>query len=153
MADGERGGRAPRVRPAQPSDYAAVTDLLVTAGLPTAGLSPALTDFVVAASGDRLVGAVGLEVYGLAALLRSAVVADVSRGRGVGAALVGRLLAHARARGVRDVYLLTTTADDWFPRFGFVRVARETVPAALHASAEFRGACPESATVMRATLG
>jgi amino-acid N-acetyltransferase len=91
-------------------------------------------------------------VYGAAALLRSAVVADQARGRGVGAALLDRLLEHARARGVRQVYLLTTTAEDWFPRFGFTRIARQAVPAALHASAEFRGACPDSATVMQATL-
>jgi amino-acid N-acetyltransferase len=151
--EGEGGnGGAPRVRPAKPDDYAAVAGLLAGAGLPTAGLSPSLTDFVVAAAGDSLVGAVGLEVYGAAALLRSAVVADQARGRGVGAALLDRLLEHARARGVRQVYLLTTTAEDWFPRFGFTRIARQAVPAALHASAEFRGACPDSATVMQATL-
>ena len=150
---GRRGrGTPPCVRTAEPGDYAAVAGLLASAGLPTAGLSPSLTDFVVAAADDGLVGAVGLEVYGPAALLRSAVVADRARGRGLGAALVDRLLEHARARGVRQVYLLTTTAEDWFPRFGFTRIARHAVPAALHASAEFRGACPESATVMEAIL-
>jgi amino-acid N-acetyltransferase len=143
---------APRVRPAEPGDYAAVAGLLATAGLPTAGLPPSLADFVVASAGDGLVGAVGLEVYGPAALLRSAVVADHARGRGLGAALMGRLLEHARARGVRQVYLLTTTAEDWFPRFGFTRIERHAVPPALHASVEFRGACPESATVMEALL-
>ncbi len=48
--------------------------------------------------------------------------------------------------------LLTTTAEDWFPRFGFVRIARDAVPAALHASAELRGACPASAAVMQKPL-
>lgn len=143
---------APRIRPAEPGDYPAVAGLLEAAGLPTEGLPPSLADFVVAAADDGLVGAVGLEVYGPAALLRSAVVADRARGRGLGAALVDRLLEHARARGVRQVYLLTTTAEDWFPRFGFTRIERHAVPPALHASAEFRGACPESATVMAAIL-
>jgi N-acetylglutamate synthase-like GNAT family acetyltransferase len=65
---------------------------------------------------------------------------------------VTSLLADARARGIHDIYLLTTTAEAWFPRFGFVRIARAAVPAALHASEEFRGACPDSAVVMHTAL-
>jgi len=141
-----------RVRPARAADYPAVTGLLDAAGLPTAGLSPSLADFLVAEAGDGIVGAVGLEVYGGAALLRSAVVAAAVQGRGVGTALVAGLLEHARPRGVRDVYLLTNTAEAWFPRFGFARIQRDAVPAALHASAEFQGACPDSAAILRRTL-
>jgi amino-acid N-acetyltransferase len=141
-----------RVRPARPADYPAVAGLLDAAGLPTAGLSPSLADFLVAETGDRIAGAIGLEVYGGAALLRSAVVAAAARGRGAGTALVVALLERARGRGVRDVYLLTNTAEEWFPRFGFARIRREAVPAALHASAEFQGACPESAAILHATL-
>jgi amino-acid N-acetyltransferase len=129
-----------------------VTGLLDAAGLPTAGLSPSLADFLIAEAGDGIVGAVGLEVYGGAALLRSAVVAAAVRGRGAGTALVAGLLEHARARGVRDVYLLTNTAEAWFPRFGFARIQRDAVPAALRASAEFQGACPDSAAILRRTL-
>jgi len=141
-----------RVRRARPADFPVVADLLESAGLPTAGLSGSLADFLVAEAGDGVVGAVGLEVHGRNALLRSAVVAAGVQGHGAGTALVAGLLEHARARGVHDVYLLTTTAEKWFPRFGFTRVGREAVPAVLHASAEFRGACPDSAVVMRATL-
>jgi N-acetylglutamate synthase-like GNAT family acetyltransferase len=142
-----------RVRPARAADYPAVVGLLEAARLPTAGLSPSLGDFLVADAGDLLLGAVGLEVYGSAALLRSAVVAPGSRGRGLGAVLLERMVAHARSRGVQDLYLLTTTAEGWFPRFGFARIGREAVPAALHASAEFKGACPDSAVAMHASLG
>ena len=141
-----------RVRPARAADYPAVAGLLDAAGLPTAGLSPSLADFLVAEAGDGIVGAVGLEVYGGAALLRSAVVAAAVQGRGAGTALVAGLLEHARARGVRDVYLLTNTAEAWFPRFGFARIQRDAVPAALHASDEFQGACPDSAAIIRRTL-
>lgn len=145
--------RPVRLRPAEPGDFPAVVRLLEGAGLPLGGLAPSLADFIVAVGGAGVVGAVGLEIYGSLALLRSAVVAEGARDSGVGAALVGQLLGHARSRGVEQVYLLTTTAEDWFPRFGFVRVARDTVPLALHASAEFQGACPDSAIAMRAVLG
>lgn len=98
------------------------------------------------------VGAAGLEVYGDAALLRSAVVDASRRGGGLGNGLVSALLAHAGSRGVREIYLLTTTAEDYFPRFGFTRVGREAVSPAVRASEEFRGACPDSAVAMRKVL-
>jgi len=129
-----------------------VVGLLRSASLPIAGVSPALTDFLVADARGRIVGAVGLERYGDSALLRSAVVDPSARGSGIGHALVQRLLDGALDEGVRAVYLLTTTAEDYFPRFGFNVIARENVPAAVQASVEFREACPESAVVMRKLL-
>lgn len=126
--------------------------LLREAGLPTDGVPADLADFLVATTGREVVGAVGLERYGDAALLRSAAVREARRGTGVGEALVHAALELARARAVRDLVLLTTTADRWFPRFGFERTSREAVPAAVHASAEFQGACPASAVVMRRAL-
>ena len=120
--------------------------------MPTAACRDALDDFYVAEDHGRVVGAVGLEAYGRAALLRSAVVEPAGRGTGVGQALVRRALEHARERGMCEVYLLTTTAEGYFPRFGFARIGREQVPGAVLESVEFREACPASAVVMRAVL-
>jgi amino-acid N-acetyltransferase len=141
--------RAPDVRSATDSDYPAVIALLEAAGLPTAGVPGALGDFLVADAGDGLAGAIGLERYGPDALLRSAVVRPGRQGAGIGAALVRALLDRARDGGLREIYLLTTTAERWFPRFGFVQIEREQVPDAVRASVEFREACPASAAVMR----
>jgi amino-acid N-acetyltransferase len=140
------------LRVAGPGDYDEVVRLLRAADLPTAGLRPALPDFLVAEDDGRIVGAIGLEVYDRAALLRSAVVERDRRGTGLGHELVIGLLAQAGRRGVREVYLLTTTAERWFPRFGFTPVARDAVAPAVRASEEFRGACPESAVAMRKVL-
>lgn len=139
----------PAVRGATSADYEAVLGLLNAATLPVAGVPPTLTDFYVAADQGRIVGAIGLELYGREALLRSAVVDPGVRGTGVGLALVERILDHARQRGVRGVYLLTTTAERYFPRFGFGRIAREDVPDRIRTSVEFREACPASAVAMR----
>jgi amino-acid N-acetyltransferase len=144
--------RAPDVRPATDVDYPAVIALLEAAGLPTAGVPRTLRDFLVADAGDGLAGAVGLERYGSGALLRSAVVRPGDQGTGIGAALVRALLDRARDGGLREIYLLTTTAERWFPRFGFAPIAREQVPDAVRASVEFRDACPASAAVMRALI-
>ena len=140
------------LRAASAADYDAVVRLLHEADLPLAGLPPGLPDFLVAEENGQVVGAIGLEVYGDAALLRSAVVDESQRSAGVGRCLISELLAHARRRGVREVYLLTTTAEDYFPRFGFMRVKRESVAPALRVSEEFRGACPDSAVAMRKVL-
>lgn len=140
------------IRLAAPGDFAGVVCLLEAADLPTAGLDRSLPDFLVAEESGRVVGAVGLEIYGDCALLRSAVVEAGRRGSGVGVDLVERLLRRAGTRGVREIYLLTTTAEHFFPRFGFARIPRDVVAAPVRASEEFRGACPDSAIVMRKVM-
>jgi amino-acid N-acetyltransferase len=149
------GGVAPvaaRVRPAAAGDRPAVIALLEAASLPTAGVPPTLERFLVAEEHGQVVGVVGLELYEDGALLRSAAVQPGGRGAGIGAALVRRVLDTAREGGITDVYLLTTTAERWFPRFGFERIARAEVPAGVGSSVEFREACPASAAVMRVRL-
>ncbi len=145
----EASGSSLRVRPATGSDFGLVLGMLEAAALPTEGVPSTLQDFFVAQDTDGIVGAIGLERYARAALLRSAVVEPRARGIGVGEALIHRALDHAHQGGVDSVYLLTTTAEQYFPRFGFIPIPREEVPAEVKESVEFRSACPASATVMR----
>ncbi|MDH5235742.1 MAG: arsenic resistance N-acetyltransferase ArsN2 [Gemmatimonadota bacterium] len=141
------------IRAATSADTAAVLALLSASALPLDGVPDVLTDLLVAerlsSGAPEIVGAVAFERYGDAALLRSTVVAPRLRGAGLGERLVHAALDLARAHAVRDVVLLTTTAAEWFPRFGFTRITRDEAPLALHASNEFQYACPASATVMR----
>ena len=136
------------IRAAAAADYAPVCDLLRSAKLPLDGLSTTLENFLVAEAGARVVGAAGLEVYDDAALLRSVVVAPSHRGAGMGGMLSEGALALAGDRGIRDVYLLTDTAEAFFRRRGFAVIARADVPRSVQASVEFTTACPESAIVM-----
>jgi amino-acid N-acetyltransferase len=136
------------IRPARADDLDPVLELLRSAELPGAGVAEHFTGFVVADDGSAIVGAAGVERYGEHALLRSVAVAPEWRGRGLGAQLVDRALELARQVAVKDVFLLTTTAEHYFPRHGFRVVGRDDVPAPVRASVEFRGACPASATVM-----
>lgn len=138
----------PRVRPAAPGDLAAVERLLVASDLPVDGVREALADFVVAEAGDEVVGVAGLELCCNEALLRSVAVVPAWRSHGLGRALVTRVISDAEARGIRALYLLTTTAEHYFPSFGFRQISREDVPAGVRETAEFSGACPASATVM-----
>ncbi len=140
------------IRTAKDGDLARVRQLLADSGLPVDGVEENFADFIVAEEENGIAGAIGIERYGAAGLLRSAVVAPTARGRGLGSQLVKKLLERAAAQGVRDVYLLTTRAEDYFPRLGFARVARTEAPASLLASREFNGACPDSAILMKHAL-
>ena len=142
-----------RIRNANDSDLAAVERLLSASDLPLDGVRESFASFIVAEDDNEIAGAAGLEKFGSAALLRSAVVATKHRGSGIGRLLVEHLLEHAEEAGIDELYLLTTTAENYFPRFGFTRTTRSTVPDAVKASAEFRGACPDTAVVMTRRVG
>lgn len=145
-------GASIAIRAARSDELPAMLTLLHDGSLPVDGVPQHLPDFLVADQEGTLVGMVGLERYGQAALLRSLVVRAEARGAGLGARLVHEIAASAQRGGATELVLLTTTAADWFPRLGFVPTTREAVPAAVTASVEFQGACPASATVMRAKL-
>jgi amino-acid N-acetyltransferase len=144
-----KNGCCVELRSAETSDLPEVLALLERSKLPTAGVADSFAHFLIAESKGKLVGAVGLELYGGSALLRSAAVEESWRGSGVGRVLVDRALDLARERGVDDIYLLTTTAEHYFPKFGFTCVSRDAVSEGVRASVEFQSACPASATVMR----
>jgi amino-acid N-acetyltransferase len=141
---------APRLRAAVPSDLPRVFALLTENKLPLDGVDACLDCFVVAEHEGALVGVAATERCGEGqyALLRSVAVADAWKGKGLGRALVTRAIADAEARGAQALYLLTTTAEHYFPSFGFRQTARSAVPAAVQANVEFASACPASAVVM-----
>ncbi len=140
------------IRTATDADLDAVQRLLAASGLPIDGVEENFADFIVAEERHDIAGVIGMERYGAAGLLRSAAVSPAARGSGLGSQLVKKLLERASEQGVRDVYLLTTTAEEYFPRFGFVRAARTEAPASLRASREFQGACPDTAILMKRAL-
>jgi amino-acid N-acetyltransferase len=137
------------LRTARERDLQEILALLGRADLPTAGVAESLSHFIVAKHEGELIGVAGLEVYGASALLRSVAVEDAWRGSGVGRTLIDRALDQARQAAIEDVYLLTTTAEHYFPRFGFSCVSRDEVRKEVRASVEFQDACPSSAVVMR----
>lgn len=133
-------------------DLPDILALLKQSELPTAGIERHINTTLLARDNGQLVGCAAVEVYGTAGLLRSVAVAANQRGTGLGQRLTKAALDLANERGVRTVYLLTTTAAGFFPRFGFVTIARDELDPALGQSEELRGACPASAVAMRARL-
>jgi N-acetylglutamate synthase-like GNAT family acetyltransferase len=139
------------LRTAEAADLPALLDLLRNAGLPIDDLSAgSLEGFFVAGGppGNPLVEAGALEVHGTEGLLRSLAVAPGFAHAGIGTAITQRLIYRADAIGLRRTWLLTLTAEDFFPRFGFRTTDRRLAPAAVSATAEFQRLCPGSAICM-----
>lgn len=141
------------IRPARAEDLAAVRQLVVAAGLPDAGIADHFPGGYVVFQGETLIGTAGLEVHGEYGLLRSVAIAPSHRGMALGRKLAEDRLRTARARGLSRVYLLTTTAPEFFRHLGFERVARESAPDSLQRSSEFATLCPASAICMAMSLG
>ena len=140
------------VRPAKKEELEGLTNLLDRLELPQAGVREHFSNFLVAESEGRVLGAVGLEIYDKVALLRSLAVDPNEQGSGIGACLVEAVLSKAETARLEAVYLLTTTADRYFPRFGFETIGRDQMDPRLAASEELRGACPRSAICMKLVL-
>ena len=139
------------IAPMRLDERDALHELLRGARLPLDGLDEDV-DVLLAHRDDQVVGSVALEVYDDGALLRSLAVAESERGHGLGVTLTRAIIAYARDRGVTDVFLLTETAERFFPRFGFRPVKRADVPAGVQQSVEFTTVCPASAAVQTLSL-
>jgi amino-acid N-acetyltransferase len=141
------------IRPSEAADFEGSAALLEESRLTLEGFRESFGDALVAHRDGRIVGCVALEFHAGTALLRSLVVASSARGQRVGERLTGEALRVAATRGATDVYLLTETARDFFPRFGFRVEDRSLAPPAILGSVEFRTACPKSAVMMHRKEG
>lgn len=132
---------------------AAAKALLITADLPVADLTDGHCEhFFCRGSPEAPTGLVGLELFGDTALLRSLVVSPAARSSGQGSALVRYAENYAQSRGVRTLFLLTTTAQGFFERLGYAYAARGVAPQAIRSTREFAGLCPASSAFMTKQL-
>ena len=130
-------------------DESSVKQLLSESSLPISDITTQhLQHFFGCGSSLGLEGVIGLELFGEVALLRSLAVASSRRGTGVGSGLVAHAERHARDQGVQSLYLLTTTAEQFFLRRGYARIPRDKAPVAIKSTSEFSGICPVSSAFM-----
>ena len=110
------------IRPGKVDDVAAIEALLTAAHLPARLVAEFIETFLVAEQGARVVAAGGFEPYDDTAVLRSVVVDDALRGRGVGRDIAQRLMENARATGAADLYLFTIDSWPFWQKLGFIEV-------------------------------
>ena len=130
-----------------------VEALLTEAQLPVSDLSSCRSVNLLGIREDgRLVGVVGVEIYGSVGLLRSLAVEPANRNAGLGVNLVSGAESLAAQQGIKALYLLTTTAARFFARLGYEAVPRSEAPIAIAATTQFSDLCPASSTFMRKVL-
>lgn len=133
---------AQAVLPARAGDVAVVSTLLAASGLQTQA-PPDLAHTFLSLDGTRAVGTVSVDLCpDQQAILRSLAVAPTHRRQGRGRALCQAALAHARALGAREVYVVTETAGDFFAALGFralppakIPTSVRTAPGSVHCDA------------------
>lgn len=143
-----------RAEPARPHDLRGALELLGRSELTARDVSEGWGHYFVVREDDgRVIGVAGLELHGEDGLLRSVAVDADYRGQGLATALVAAVVERAQRVGLRSVYLLTTSARDYFARRGFSDCARAAAPAAIRESWEFKSGCPSTAALMRREIG
>jgi len=140
------------ITPAKAEDLDAIKALLEASKLPTDGVEEHWKTFLIARDGEKVVGVGGAEAYQFAALIRSIAVTPEYRKHGIGRRLVRQLLDRLASRGLREFYLLTTSAEEYFRKRGFKTIDRDEVHPQLLSSREFQGACPDTAVCMRLVM-
>lgn len=137
------------IKQAEAEELPAISILLHANKLPAEDLEPGRQLFWTAKEAGLLAGVIGLEIYGQYGLLRSLATHENYRNRGIAALLIARLFEYAKEKDIKDIYLLTETAEQYFTGKGFSVVSRDLVPGEIKSSKEFNHICPSSALVMK----
>ena len=137
---------------AQDEDVEAIIALLKTNNLPISDLATGHRMFLVAHANNQVIGCVAIEIYGEAGLLRSLVLNKSFSGKGIGQQLVTEAETWSCNNGIKELYLLTTTAAEFFPKMGWKNTERTTVPESIAQSSEFSSVCPSTAVCMSKTI-
>jgi amino-acid N-acetyltransferase len=128
--------------------------LLVAEGLPTEDVGEAGRRFFAFCDAEgTAIGYGSLERAEGDMMLRSVVTTPTYRGAGYGRVITEWLIGEAARSDAHNLYLLTTTAREFFARLGFEMVERTSVPPAIAISREFSSLCPSTAVTMKRRLG
>lgn len=141
-----------RCERAKPHDLGRALELLRQEKLPEAGVVEQFGHFLVVREDTQLIGVCGIEVHGQYGMLRSVAVDRGFRETGVGDCLVRGAVELSEKLGLNALYLLTTTAQRYFERYGFHATARDEAPIEIRESWELRAGCPETAVLMKRSL-
>ena len=139
----------PTFRTATQNDLVQIQQLLKDSNLPFEDIAEHLPSFVVAEDGQNMIGVAGLEVYGKAGLLRSVAVIESHRSKGIGSLLYDQIVSQTQKKGLRELSLLTTTAEKFFGRKGFRKVEGDAIPQYVKSTKEYQIFCGSTAVCMK----
>jgi amino-acid N-acetyltransferase len=130
------------------SETKAVQSLLKENNLPFEDLEYSKVTLFVAVLNGQIIGCIGIEIKGEDGLLRSFAVTDKYKNQGIGNELLNRLINYSKSENIKKLHLLTTTADKYFCKKGFVKSDRINAPESIQTTTEFSTLCPSSSIYM-----
>ena len=139
---------------AHPDDKNQIRRLLSACELPTLYIHRHLKSFMVARADKKIIGVIGIEVYGRTGLFRSLCVDKTYRGRGIAKMLNKKLLAYARMWKIDKLYLFTFYAEKFASKLGFRKIDRKRIPKSIRSTWQFRKShCYPSVVCMMKKIG
>lgn len=138
-----------KILKASESDYKQITELLRNSNLPIKGVKEILDNTFVAKDGSKIIGCSALEIFNTTSLLRSVAVNKEYQRMGIGFNLSNKAIELSKDKNIKEIYLLTETAESFFNRIGFYITSRSETPNEIQNSEEFSSICPSSASVLR----
>lgn len=137
---------------ASASQLSEVKKLLQRSNLPFEDIDAHFDNYFVAMIENEIVGVLGTEAYGRLALLRSMAVDVKYRNNGIANSLLQQILQISKENKIQTLFLLTTTAQNYFLKHGFEIVERNQLPDVIQNTKEFQDICPVSAVCMKRDL-
>lgn len=138
-----------KFRKALNGDLKQLESILKKSKLPYEDCKYHLNNFVLMESDKEIVAIGGSEMFGDIALLRSITVLKQYQGNGLGNSIFFKIKKDLIVRGVKTIYLLTETAEEYFRALGFEQTSRDIVPQQIKKTKQFSTLCPSSAVVMK----
>lgn len=133
---------------AETKDLDLIIELLKQNDLPSQDIKTTGKEFFLGYYNSIFIGIVGLEKFDSIGLLRSMIVKEGYRNKGYGKQICISLIEYAKTQGIKELYLLTTTAEDFFEKIGFEVIERNSAPDAIKNTTEFLSLCPASAVCL-----
>ncbi len=137
---------------ADSADLGFIRQVLVDCKLPAQDLITTPIDFIVAELDHHVIGCIGIELYRSEGFLRSFAIQDQMRNQGIGDILFNHLVEYAKSKNVQSMHLLTTTAEAFFNKRGFIQTDRKNAPRSIQETTEFKGMCCSTAVYMQKYL-
>lgn len=134
---------------ADQSDLDFIKSVLKSNELPYEDLETSNVELFLTYENSDFVGVIGLEKFDDAGLLRSMAIAENFRNKGYGKKVCQKLTDYSENIGIKELYLLTCTAEDFFAKIGFEVISREDIPDSIKTTKEFSSLCPCSAICMK----
>ncbi len=139
-------------RTATVEDLPAIIQLLDECKLPYSDIMPEKQHFVVTEIDQQIIGCAGYEAYNQNGLFRSLAVKPLYRNMMIAHTMIDKIFALAQEQGIKEFFLLTTTADKFFGKLGWEMINRNDVPENIGSTTEFSSICPSVAICMKYQL-